>query len=193
MKYSKNAEYAYKSNLISAENGWIKWYDKEKIRKKIRLAGTYSQFVILAAVLGVSRLFAEEIKAFGILRIIGLLVLNAIILLAAVAPMREILHLIPVSKGRLDGKCIMSFRNHFSVYNGSVNRGQILISLALPLIVFSSVFGISAVATSGVLRFFALFMLAESVYMCYADVYMFFFCIKNIGKTETVFGEYKKV
>ena len=193
MKYSKNAEYAYESNLISAENGWIKWYDKEKTKKKIRLTGTYLQFVMLAAVIGVSRLFTKDIKAFGILGIIVLLVLNAIILLAAVAPMREILHLIPVSKGRLDGKCIMSFRNHFSVYNGSVNRGQILISLALPLIVFASVFGISAVIASGILRFFALFMLAESVYMCYADIYMFFFCIKNIRKNETVFGEYKKV
>ena len=110
----------------------------------------------------------------------------------AVAPLREILHLIPVSKGRLDGNCIMSFRNHFSVYNGSVNRSQILISLALPLIVFISVFGLFSFFASGIVRLCAMFLLIDSCFMCYSDIFMFFFSIRNIGKTDTVFGEYKK-
>ncbi|MBQ2847848.1 MAG: hypothetical protein IJE74_06285 [Clostridia bacterium] len=109
-----------------------------------------------------------------------------------VAPIREILHLLSVSKGRLDEKCIISFKNHFSVYNGCVNRIQILISLALPLLVFISGFGLSAVFTSGIARFCALLMLVVSCFMCYADIYMFFFCVKHIGKNDTVFGEYKK-
>ena len=192
MKYSKNAKYDYEINGINEENGYTKWYNKEITGKKFRLAGTYSQAFMVAVLIGVSRVFAEDIKAFGIPKIILLLALNAIILLLIVAPMREILHLLPVSKGRLDEKCIMSFKNHFSVYNGCVNRIQILISLALPLLVFISGFGLSAVFTSGIVRFFALFILVESCFMCHSDIYMLFFCIKNIGKNDTVFGEYKK-
>ena len=142
MKYSKNAKYDYEINGINEENGYTKWYNKEITGKKFRLAGTYSQAFMVAVLIGVSRVFAEDIKAFGIPKIILLLALNAIILMLIIAPMREFIHLIPVSKGRLDRKCIMSFRNHFSVYNGSVNRSQILISLALPLIVFIPVFGL---------------------------------------------------
>lgn len=192
MKYSKNAKYDYEINGINEENSYTKWYNKEITGKNLRLAGTYSQAFMVAVLIGVSRVFAEDIKAFGIPKIILLLALNAIILMLIIAPMREILHLLPVSKGRLDEKCIMSFKNHFSVYNGSVNRSQILISLALPLIVFISGFGLSAVFTSGIVRFFALFILVESCFICYPDVYMFFFCMKNIGKNDTVFGEYKK-
>lgn len=192
MKYSKNAAYDYETNGISKENGYTKWYDKEIIGKKLRLAGTYSQAFMVAVLIGVSRAFNEDIKAFGIPKIILPILINAIILLSIIAPMREILHLLPVSKGRLDGNCIMSFRNHFSVYNGNINRNQILISLVLPLIIFIIAFGLSAVFTSGIARFCALFMLVSSCFMCYADIYMFFFCVKNIGKNDTVFGEYKK-
>ncbi|MBR3817667.1 MAG: hypothetical protein IKJ41_00800 [Clostridia bacterium] len=192
MKYSKNATYDYETNGISVENGYTKWYDKEIIGKKLRLAGTYSQAFMVAVLIGVSRVFAEDIKAFGIPKIILLLALNAIILMLIIAPMREFLHLIPVSKGRLDRKCIISFRNHFSVYNGSVNRSQILISLALPLIVFIPVFGLFSFLTSGIVRLCAVFLLIDSCFMCHSDIYMLFFCIKNIGKNDTVFGEYKK-
>lgn len=147
---------------------------------------------MIAAMIAAARLFKDDIKAFGILQTILPLILTGIIIMFAVAPLREILHLIPVSKGRLDRKCIMSFRNHFSVYNGSVNRSQILISLALPLIIFVFAFGLSAVLTSGIARFCALLMLVVSCFMCHSDIYMLFFCIKNIGKNDTVFGEYKK-
>lgn len=166
--------------------------NKEITGKKLRLAGTYSQAFMVAVLIGVSRVFAEDIKAFDIPKIILLLALNAIILMLIIAPMREFLHLIPVSKGRLDRNCIMSFRNHFSVYNGSVNRSQILISLALPLIVFIPVFGLFSFFTSGVVRLCAVFLLIDSCFMCHSDIYMLFFCIKNIGKNDTVFGEYKK-
>ena len=192
MKYSKNAKYDYEINGINEENGYTKWYNKEITGKKFRLAGTYSQAFMIAAMIAAARLFKDDIKAFGISETIGLLIINVIILLLIVAPMREILHLLPVSKGRLDEKCIMSFKNHFSVYNGCVNRIQILISLALPLLVFISGFGLSAVFTSGIVRFFALFILVESCFMCHSDIYMLFFCVKNIGKNDTVFGEYKK-
>lgn len=192
MKYSKNAKYEYEINGINEENGYTKWYNKEIIGKKLRLTGTYSQAFLVVLMITVSRFFADDIKTFGISKIIGFLIINVIILLLAVAPMREILHFLPVSKGRLDEKCIMSFKNHLSVYNGNVNRAQILISLALPLVVFVAVFVTAAVLTSGIMRYLAIFLLVESVYMCYADIFMFFFCMKNIGKNDTVFGEYKK-
>ena len=184
MKYSKNAAYNYENNRISVENGYTKWYDKDSTGKKLRLAGTYSYGFMIAALIGVSRAFTEDIKAFGLLQTILLLILTGMILTFAVAPLREILHLIPVSKGRLDGNCIMSFRNHFSVYNGSVNRSQILISLALPLIVFISVFGLFSFFASGIVRLCAMFLLIDSCFMCYSDIFMFFFSIRNIGKTE---------
>lgn len=192
MKYSKNAKYDYEINGINEENRYTKWYNKEITGKKLRLTSTYSQAFMWAVLFAASRFFADDIKAFGILETIGLLIINVIILLLVVAPMREILHLLPPSKGRLNKNCIISFKNHFSVYNDNVNRTQILISLALPLIVFVAAFGLSAVLTSGIVRYLAIFLLIESVYMCYADVYMFFFCVKNIGKNDTVFGEYKK-
>lgn len=69
---------------------------------------------------------------------------------------------------------------------------QILVSLALPIVIFSSVFTLSAVLASGVMRFFAVILLAESCYLCFPDVYMFIYCVKNVAKNETVFGEYKK-
>ncbi len=192
MKYSKNAKYDYEINGINEENGYTKWYNKEITGKKLRLAGTYSQAFMIAAMIAAARLFKDDIKAFGILQTILPLILTGIIIMFAVAPLREILHLIPVSKGRLDRNCIMSFRNHFSVYNGSVNRSQILISLALPLIVFIPVFGLFSFFTSGIVRLCAVFLLIDSCFMCHSDIYMLFFCIKNIGKNDTVFGEYKK-
>ncbi len=142
MKFDKKAKYEYEINGIKDENGYTRGYNKEITGKKLRLAGTYSQAFMIAAMIAAARLFKDDIKAFGILQTILLLILTGIIIMFAVAPLREILHLIPVSKGRLDRNCIMSFRNHFSVYNGSVNRSQILISLALPLIVFIPVFGL---------------------------------------------------
>lgn len=193
MKFAKKAKYEYEINGINEENGYTKWYNKEIIGKKLRLTRTYSQAFMCAVLFAVSRFFADDIKAFGIPKSIGLLILNIIVLLFVVAPIHEILHLLPVSKGRLNNNCLISFRNNFSVFNGNANRTQILISLALPLIVFVAVFGLSAVLTSGIIRYLAIFLLVESVYTCYADVYMFFFCIKNIGKNDTVFGEYKKV
>ena len=65
MKYSKNAAYNYENNRISVENGYTKWYDKDSTGKKLRLAGTYSYGFMIAALIGVSRAFTEDIKAFG--------------------------------------------------------------------------------------------------------------------------------
>lgn len=192
MKFDKKAKYEYEINGIKDENGYTRWYNKETTGKKLRLAGTYSQAFMIAAMIAAARLFKDDIKAFGILQTILPLILTGIIIMFAVAPLREILHLIPVSEGRLDRNCIMSFRNHFSVYIGSVNRSQILISLALPLIVFIPVFGFFSFFTSGIVRLCAVFLLIDSCFMCHSDIYMLFFCIKNIGKNDTVFGEYKK-
>ena len=192
MKYSKNAAHAYEANGISTENGWIKWYEKEKTSKKLRVTGTWAQCILVVAMINISRNYSEEIRAFGILKIIGLLAANALILLAVVAPLREILHLIPLSKGRLDGKCVMSFRRHFSVYNGTVSRTQILLSLALPVLVFALAFGIAVALTSGITRFLAGFLLAEACFVCYSDIYMIVFCLRNIGSDESVFGEFKR-
>ncbi len=192
MKYSKNVQFEYEANGICEENGWIKWYNKETVGKKLRLTGTYSQAFMVAAMVTVSRIFTDEIETFGILKLTGFLAVNAIILLIIVAPIRGIFHLIPVSKGKLDANCTLCFRKHFSAYNGNLNRTQILISLVIPIVFFALIFGISAVLTNGITRFFMIFILVESCFMCSYDVYMFFFCIKNIGKSETVFGEYKK-
>lgn len=68
---------------------------------------------------------------------------------------------------------------------------QILVSLALPIVIFSSVFTLSAVLASGVMRLFAVILLAESCCLCFPDD-MFICCMKNVAKNETVFGEYKK-
>lgn len=192
MKYSKKATYDYNTNGINEENGWVKWYSKEKVGKKLRLTATYTQVFMICAVIAVSRHFTDAFKAVGISEIILYLIINAVILLFAVAPIREILHLLSVSKGRLDEKCIISFKNNFSVYNGSVNRKQIIISLVLPVIFFASVFGVSAVLTSGITRVLAIFLLIESCFICCSDIYMLFFVIMNIAKDETIFGEYKK-
>lgn len=192
MKYVKNAKHNYEMNGISEENSWIKWYSKETIGRRLRLSGIYAQGFLIASALVSARVFSEDIKTLGILKLMGLLAVNIIILLFIVAPMREFFHLLPISNGKLDDNCIISFRNHFSVYNGKVTRTRILFSLALPLIVFVAIFATVAILTSGIMRFLAILLLVESSYMCYTDIYMFFFCFRNIKKNEIVFGEYKK-
>lgn len=191
MKLFKNANYEYKANNINEENGYTKWYDKETHGKKLRLTGTYSQCVMIAAVIGVTRLYAQQIKNLGALGIAGLLAANFLILVLIVLPIREIMHLLPLSKGKFDNKCILSFKKYFSVYNGNISRTQVLLSLILPLAVLGCSFTVSAVLTSGIIRYLSIFLLLESCYVCSPDIVMLFICIKRIGKNETVFGEYK--
>lgn len=114
--------------------------------------------------------------------------------LVIITPIHEILHLIPLSKGVLNDKCIITVGHGTvsAIYNGYSNLSQQLISFILPFAVFLVLLGLGAIFTSGVIKIVFLYLLILSSFGSYTDIYMFFYSMKHIGKNDIVFGLYKK-
>ena len=114
--------------------------------------------------------------------------------LIVITPIHEILHLIPLSKGILDDKCVITVGHGTvsAIYNGYISLYQHLISLILPFTLFLVLLGLGVIFTTGVTKIVFLYLLVVSSFGSYTDIYMFFYSIKHIGKNDIIFGLYKK-
>ncbi len=191
MRISKNADYDYASNDVSEINGYSKWYNWNIIKKHTRIIN-----IIITTILAISVfLFRKSLRdQLDITSLIFIIFGGITFWLVVITPIHEILHLIPLSKGSLDNKCIITV-GHGTVsalYNGYTNLYQELISLILPFAVFLVLLGLGAIFTTGVIRIIFLYLLILSSWGSYTDIYMFFYCMKHLGKNDIIFGLYKK-
>lgn len=190
MKFEKKFRFDYEAHGISEENGYIKWYDWKTVRKPVRIIG----FAAIAAIFVLSRAFKEELNAYGKPTAVLAALAALTVLLLVVIPLHEILHLLVMSKGKLDGNCIITYGQGAvsAVYTAELTRGCQLASLICPFIVFAVVFSAAALAVSGAVRLFFVYLLMMSSLSSYTDILMFFYMLKKVGKGDTVFGPYKK-
>ena len=191
MRISKNADYDYASNDVSEINGYSKWYNWNIIKKHTRIIN-----VIITTTFAISVfLFRKSLRdQLDITSMIFIIFGGITFWLVVITPIHEILHLIPLSKGTLDNKCVITV-GHGTVsalYNGYTNLYQELISLILPFAVFLVLLGFGAFFTTGIIRIIFLYLLILSCWGSYTDIYMFFYCMKHIGKNDIIFGLYKK-
>ncbi|MBQ7120912.1 MAG: DUF3267 domain-containing protein [Clostridia bacterium] len=190
MKIQKSAKYDYGG--ISKNTEFEKWYDKDKMKKKIRTVNIYIRCGMVAAVMVVTRFFSELLAGFG-LNLLWIMPLIGAAALVTMVYLRGIIRLIPLSKGKLDGKCILPLKEtDWAVYNGEITRKQALASLVLPLVVFAAVFSAAAIFTGGMVRYSFLCLLITSCASCATDVAMLIHVIRNIEKNAVIYGEYKR-
>ena len=191
MRVLKNAKYNYDTNNVSEINGYTKWYDWNVVKKHTRVINIIitTILIILAFSFRQSLRNTLDMTSFILVLIGGILFWPVII-----TPIHEILHLIPLSKGILDDKCIITVGQGVvsAIYNGYISLYQQLISLVLPFTVFLVFFGFGAIFTTGVIKIIFLYLLILSSFGSYTDIYMFFYSMKHIGKNDIVFGLYKK-
>ncbi len=191
MKILRNADFDYFSNDISEINGYTRWYHWNIVKKHTCIINR-----IIATILVISSfLFRQALRdMIDITSLIFIVLGGTAFWLLVITPIHEILHLIPLSKGVLDNKCIITV-GHGTVsalYNGYTNLYQQLISSILPFVVFFVLFGLGVIFTTDVIRIIFLYLLILSSYGSYTDIYMFFYCMKHIGKNDIIFGLYKK-
>lgn len=191
MKILRNADYDYASNDISETNGYTRWYDWNIVKKHTRIIYIIITTILVILAFSYRQLLRDMVDISTLIFII----LGGIVFwLVVITPIHEILHLIPLSKGVLDNKCVITVGHGTvsAIYNGYTNLYQELISLILPFTVFLVLLGLGAIFTTGVTKIVFLYLFILSSLGSYTDIYMFFYSMKHIGKNDIVFGLYKK-
>ena len=191
MRISRNADYDYVFYDVSETNGYTKWYDWNIVKKHTRIINIIITTVLVIVAFSCRQLLRNMID---LPTVIFIILGGIIFFLVVITPIHEILHLIPLSKGVLDDKCIITVGHGTvsAIYNGYTNLYQQLISLILPFTVFLILLGLGAIFTTGVIKIVFLYLLILSSFGSYTDIYMFFYSMKHIGKNDIVFGLYKK-
>ncbi len=190
VKFQKKAEYDYESNGITEENGYEKWYEWEKLKKPVRYLGIF----LVALMFALGRVFKNELAAFGKINVIIAAFAALATLIVIVVPVHELLHLLVMSKGKLDDKCIITAGGGAvsALYNGHISRNRYLVCLVTPCVVLAAVFALAVILSHGVFRLYFIYLLIMSCVSSYTDIYMFFYLLRHIGKDEIIFGIYKK-
>ena len=191
MRISRNADYDYAFYDVSETNGYTKWYDWNIVKKHTRIINIIITTVLVIVAFSCRQLLRNMID---LPTVIFIILGGIIFFLVVITPIHEILHLIPLSKGVLDDKCVITVGHGTvsAIYNGYINLYQQLISLILPFTAFLILLGLGAIFTTGVIKIVFLYLLILSSFGSYTDIYMFFYSMKHIGKNDIVFGLYKK-
>ena len=191
MRILRNADYDYVSNDVSETNGYTKWYDWNMVKKHTRIINIIITITLVIIAFSYRQLLRDIVDVPTLFFII----LGGIVFwLVVITPLHEILHLIPLSKGVLDNKCVITVGQGTvsAIYNGYTSLYQQLISLILPFTVFLVLLGLGVIFTTGVTKIVFLYLLVLSSFGSYTDIYMFFYSMKYIGKNDIIFGLYKK-
>ncbi len=190
MKFQKKVQYEYEANGITEENGFTKWYHWEKVKIPVRIMG----YVFVALLFVIARVFKEELAAYGKMNVVIAALSALLTLLVVVIPLHELLHLLVMSKGKLDDRCIITYGQGAvsAVYNGYMTRAQQIICLFTPFLVFALVFALLVAFTGGLLRLYFIYLLIMSCISSYTDIYMVFYVLRHVGRKDVIFGIYKK-
>lgn len=191
MRITRNADYNYTFYDISEINGYTKWYDWNIVKKHACIIN-----IIITITLVIIAFFCRQLlKDMVDIPTLFLIIFGGTVFwLVVITPIHEILHLIPLSKGILDDKCVITVGHGTvsAIYNGYISLYQHLISLILPFTLFLVLLGLGVIFTTGVTKIVFLYLLVLSSFGSYTDIYMFFYSIKHIGKNDIIFGLYKK-
>lgn len=190
MKFQKKAQYDYEANGITLENGYTKWYNWKKVKTPVRIIG----YVFVALLFVLARVFKAELAAYGKVNVIVTSVAALLTLIVIVIPIHEILHLLVMSKGKLDGRCVITYGQGAvsALYNGYISRTQQIICLLTPCIVLAVFFAVAVAFTDELLRLYFIYLLIMSCVSSYTDIYMFFYTLRYVGRKDILFGMYKK-
>ncbi len=190
MKVMKNPEYDYEGKGVSEKNGYIKWYNWDVVKKHVTVMGIAIQAAITVAAILMKPMLAE----YGKKNVVIAALVALAILLVAVVPLHEILHLVTPSRGRLDDRCIITFAmfRASALFNDFQTRRGYILGLIFPVLVLGAVFLLAMLLSEGMLKLIFGFLLVMSIYSGYTDIYMFFYSLRHIGKNDIVFGLYKK-
>lgn len=190
MKFQKKAQYDYEANGITEENGFTKWYHWEKVKTPVRIMG----YVFVALLFVLARVFKEDMAAYGKMNVIITSVSALLTLIIIVVPLHELLHLIVMSKGKLDDRCVITYGQGAvsAVYNGYITRTRQIICLITPCVVLSAIFITAVNFTGGVLRLYFIYLLIMSCISSYTDIYMVFYILRHVSRNDIIFGMYKK-
>jgi hypothetical protein len=186
--FKKNADYSYSKNNISEDTGWKVWYDWDVVKKHTKTIN-----IILTVILVIcSFTLRKFLISNGILNLILSLILALLVWLFIVIPVHEILHLVPYVGLKLNDKCVVTISKGAvsALYDGKTKRKTFLISLILPVLILSLVITPFLFFLSSLFRIFFFFLMILNVFGSYTDVYMVFYSIFNINKTDIMFGRY---
>lgn len=191
MKFQKKVQYDYEANGITEENGFTKWYHWEKVKTPVRIMG----YAFVALLFVFARVFKEELAAYGKMNVIIAAVSALLTLIIIVVPIHELLHLLVMSKGKLDDRCVITYGQGAvsAVYNGYITRARQIICFLTPCVVLAVIFSAAVAFTGGVLRLYFVYLLVMSCISSYTDIYMVFYMIRHVGRKDVIFGIYKKV
>lgn len=193
MKIVKNSQYDYEKNSINENTGYTKWYDSGSVAG-LSIGAVVVYCIILLIVLHVFedviiQNFEVPQNGFsGILYFCGTL-----IMIFVIPVVWKWLQFLIASKGKLGQECILNLKNPAaSVYEETINRKTAVVCLIVPGVLYILVFLLLTILTHGVPKTFFLLMLFR-VFMCTVDDIGNLWCLmRNVGKNDVVFGEYKK-
>ena len=191
MRITRNADYNYTFYDISETNGYTKWYDWNIVKKHTCIIN----IIITITLVIIAFFYRQLLRDMVDIPTLFLIIFGGTVFwLIVITPIHEILHLIPLSKGILDDKCVITVGHGTvsAIYNGYISLYQHLISLILPFTLFLVLLGLGVIFTTGVTKIVFLYLLVLSSFGSYTDIYMFFYSIKHIGKNDIIFGLYKK-
>ncbi len=190
MKFQKKIDFDYEANGATAENGYVKWYEWQKHRTTVRIIG----YAAVAVFFVLSNTFKEGFLAFGKTNQIISALAALLTLIVAVVPLHEILHLLVMSGGKLDKKCIITYGNGAvsAVYTAPLSRNRQIAALLCPVTVFAVIFGVAVFAATGVVRLYFIYLLVMSTLSSYTDIYMTVYILRHLDRNDIIFGQYKK-
>lgn len=190
MKIQKKPQYNYDADGITEENGYTKWYHWEKVRMPARVIG----IALVALIFVASRVFKEELAAYGKMNQVIIALSALATLIIVVVPLHEILHLLVMSKGKLDDRCVITAGGGAvsALFNGHLSRSRQIVCFIVPCAVFAVIFSAAAAFSGGLLRLYFIYLLIMSCISSYTDIFMVFYTLKHVGKNETIYGIYKK-
>ena len=190
MKIQKKVQYEYEANGITEENGFTKWYHWEKVKTPVRIMG----YVFVALLFVIARVFKEELAAYGKMNVVIAALSALLTLLIIVVPLHELLHLLVMSKGKLDDRCIITYGKGAvsALYNGYITKARQIICLITPCGVFAVLFAVLVAFTGGLLRLYFVYLLIMSCISSYTDIYMVFYVLRHVERKDVIFGIYKK-
>lgn len=190
MKILKNADYDYKEYNINEAAGYTKWYNWTIVRRHTQLLN----LVITILVTVFAFICREYLVQDGIVPLFTVLVAALMFFFFIITPLHEILHLLPLAKCKLDDRCVISIGKGVvsAIFNGETTRNQTLVSLLLPFVTFTTVLVPLCLIAEGTFELFMLFLAVTACLGCYADIYMFFYCLRCIGRSSVIFGLFQK-
>lgn len=194
MKIGKNVQYEYEKNNINEGSGYTKWYNKSETMI-IRIIAVVLFYVGLMVFLYIPA-FDTIIDSFKIPmgnKEMFLFFLGWFVPFFFILPfLRRIMQLAIISGGKFNGKCMLKLYPLTCIYNENTTRQKALLSLIVPCVLFSLLFLVLTFLSNGIQKTLFFLMVYRVFIFSVDDIGNIYCLLRNVGKNDTIFGEYKK-